>query len=111
MELAGNGNAAILAAFLSQMWARLSEPLGVIRDNSPACRGDALQACLTTAHVAPALGEPALAVARISTLTRFLGWVRQEVTANLCPAARDEIQDRVGEFFAVRPRSGLGRKN
>jgi hypothetical protein len=30
MELAGNGNAATLAAFLSQMWEPLSEPLGVI---------------------------------------------------------------------------------
>ena len=100
MELAGNGNAATLAAFLSQMWVPLSEPLGVIWENAPACRGDALQASLTTAHVAPALGEPAPAIARISTLTRFLGWVRQEVTANLCLAARD-----------VGPRSRLGRKN
>ena len=48
MELAGNSNATTSTAFLRQLRARHNEPLTVIWDNSPAHRGDALRAYLTT---------------------------------------------------------------
>ena len=48
MELAGNSNSATSAAFLRQLRARHTEPLTVIWDNSPAHRGDAIRAYLTT---------------------------------------------------------------
>ena len=48
MELAGNSNSATSADFLRQLRARHTEPLTVIWDNSPAHRGDALRAYLTT---------------------------------------------------------------
>ena len=48
MELEGNSNSGTSAAFLRQLRAQHSEPLAVIWDNSPAHRGDALRAYLTT---------------------------------------------------------------
>ena len=48
MELAGNSNATTSTAFLRQLRARHNEPLTVIWDNSPAHRGAALRAYLTT---------------------------------------------------------------
>ena len=48
MELEGNSNSATSAAFLRQLRARYAEPLTVIWDNSPAHRGDAIRAYLTT---------------------------------------------------------------
>ena len=48
MELEGNSNSATSAAFLKHLRARHTEPLTVIWDNSPAHRGDALRAYLTT---------------------------------------------------------------
>ena len=48
MELEGNSNSATSAAFLRQLRARHAEPLTVIWDNSPAHRGDAIRAYLTT---------------------------------------------------------------
>ena len=51
MELEGNSNSAAATAFLrsaSGGRARHTQPLTVIRDNSPAHRGDALRAYLTT---------------------------------------------------------------
>ena len=46
--LEGNSNAATSAAFLKQLRARHTEPLTVIWGNSPAHRGDALRAYLST---------------------------------------------------------------
>ena len=48
MELESNSNSATSAAFLKHLRARHTEPLTVIWDNSPAHRGDALRAYLTT---------------------------------------------------------------
>ena len=48
MELEGNSNSATSAAFLRQLRARRTEPLAVIWDNSPAHRGEAIRAYLTT---------------------------------------------------------------
>ena len=48
MELDGNSNAAISTAFLRQLRERHTEPLTVIWDHSPAHRGNALRAYLTT---------------------------------------------------------------
>ena len=51
MELEGNSNAATSTAFLRQLRARHTEPLTVIWDNSPAHRGDAIRAYLTTSDL------------------------------------------------------------
>ena len=48
MELEGNSNSVTSAAFLGQLRERYTEPLIVIWDNSPAHRGDAVRAYLTT---------------------------------------------------------------
>ena len=48
MELEGNSNSATSATFMRQLRAQHTEPLTVIWDNSPAHRGDALRAYLTT---------------------------------------------------------------
>ena len=48
LELEGNSNSATSAAFLRQLREQHAGPLTVIWDNSPAHRGDALRAYLTT---------------------------------------------------------------
>ena len=51
MELEGNSNSATSAAFQRQLRAQHTEPLTVIWDNSPAHRGDAIRAYLTTPNL------------------------------------------------------------
>ena len=51
MELEGDSNSVTSAAFLRQLRAQHTEPLTVIWDNSPAHRGDAIRAYLTTPNL------------------------------------------------------------
>ena len=51
MELEGNSNAAASTAFLQQQRGQHPQPLIVIWDNSPAHRGDAIRAYLTTPNL------------------------------------------------------------
>ena len=67
----GNSNSATSAAFLRQLRGQNTEPLTVIWDNSPAHWGEAIW-----------------------------GWVRQEVTANLCLGTRAAVREKVVGFFA-----------
>ena len=108
MELAGNSNSASSADFLRQLRARHTEPLTVIWDNSPAHRGDALRAYLTTPGLNLCLVNPVSSTGQALPSYRpdfnadeaVWGWVRQDVTANLCLGTRAAVQEKVGDFFA-----------
>ena len=108
MELAGNSNSASSADFLRQLRARHTEPLTVIWDNSPAHRGDALRAYLTTPGLNLRLVNPVSSTGQALPSYRpdfnadeaVWGWARQDVTANLCLGARAAVPEKVGDFFA-----------
>ena len=100
MELAGNSNSATSADFLRQLRARHTEPLTVIWDNSPAHRGDALRAYLTTPGMNLCLVNLSSYSPDFNADEAVWGWVRQEVTANLCLGTRAAVQEKVGDFFA-----------
>ena len=107
MELAGNSNSATSADFLRQLRARHTEPLTVIWDNSPAHRGDALRAYLTTPGLNLCWVNPVSSTGQALPSYRpdfnadeaVWGWVRQEVTANLCLGAKSAVQEKVNNFF------------
>ncbi len=100
MELAGNSNSASSADFLRQLRARHPEPLTVIWDNSPAHRGDALRAYLTTPGLNLCLVNLPSYSPDFNADEAVCGWVRQDVTANLCLGTRAAVQEKVGDFFA-----------
>ena len=100
MELEGNSNSATSADFLRQLRARHTEPLTVIWDNSPAHRGDALRAYLTTPGMNLCLVNLSSYSPDFNADEAVWGWVRQEVTANLCLGTRAAVQEKVGNFFA-----------
>ena len=99
MELEGNSNAATSAAFLRQLRERHTEPLTVIWDNSPAQRGDALRAYLATPGLRLHLVNLPSYSPDFNADEPIWGWVRQEVTANLCLGTRAAVQEKVGNFF------------
>ena len=100
MGLEHNSNAATSAAFPWQRRARFDEPLTVIWDNYPAHRGDVLRAHLVT----PELRLRPVNLPRyrpdFNADEAVWGWVRQQVTANLCLGTRPAVQDKVADFFA-----------
>ena len=100
MELDGNSNAATSTAFLRQLRARHTEPLTVIWDNSLAHRGDALRAYLTTPGLNLRLVNLPNYSPDFNADEAIWGWVRPEVTANLCLGTRAAVQEKVGDFFA-----------
>ena len=93
MELEGNSNAATSAAFSKQLRARHTEPLTVIWDNSPVHRGDALRAYLTTPGLKLLLVNLPSYSPDFNADEAIWGWVRQEVTANLCLGARAAVRE------------------
>ena len=102
MELEGNSNSATSAAFLRSATggrARHPEPLTVIWDNSPAHRGEAIRAYLTT----PGLNLHLVNLPSYSPDSNadeaIWGWARQEATANRCLGTRAAVQEQVGDFF------------
>ena len=98
--LEGNSNAETSAAFLRQLQARFDEPLTVIWDNSPAHRGDALRAHLATPELRLRPVNLPSHSPDFNADEAIWGWVRQEVTANLCLGTKAAVQDKVGDFFA-----------
>ena len=98
---------ATSAAFLRQLRARHTEPLTVIWDNSPAHRGDALRAYLTTSGLRLSLVNPVLSTGQalpsyspdFNADEAIWGWAREEVTANLCLGTKAVVQEKVGDFF------------
>lgn len=99
MELEGNSNSATSAAFLGQLRERHTEPLVVIWDNSPAHRGDAIRAYLTTPNLNLRLVNLPSYSPDFNADEAIWGWVRQETTANLCLGTRAAIRDKVSGFF------------
>ena len=98
--LEGNSNAATSAAFLRQLRARFDEPLTVIWDNSPAHRGDALRARQATPELRLRPVNLPSYSPDFNADEAIWGWVRQEVTANLCLGTKAAVQDKVGDFSA-----------
>ncbi len=98
---------ATSTAFLRQLRARHAEPLTVIWDNSPAHCGDALRAYLTKPGLRLCLVNPVSSTGQalpsyspdFNADEAVWGWVRQEVTANLCLGTRAKVQEKVGNFF------------
>ena len=80
----------------------------MIWDNSPAHRGDALRAYLTTPGLNLCLVNPVSSTGQALPSYRpdfnadeaVWGWVRQDVTANLCLGTRAAVPEKVGDFFA-----------
>ena len=94
MELAGNSNAATSTAFLRQLRERHPEPLKVIWDNSPAHRGDALRAYLTTPGLNLRLVNLPSYSPDFNADEAIWGWVRQggdrqPVLGNPCRSPRE----------------------
>ena len=99
MELEGNSNSATSTAFLRQLRAQHPEPLTVIWDNSPAHRGDAIRAYLTTPNLNLRLVNLPSYSPDFNADEAIWGWARQEVTANLCLGTRAAVREKVGDFF------------
>ena len=99
MELEGNSNAATSTAFLRQLRAQHTQPLIVIWDNSPAHRGDAIRAYLTTPNLNLRLVNLPSYSPDFNADEAIWGWVRQEATANLCLGTRAAVRETVGGFF------------
>ena len=99
MELEGNSNAATSTAFLQQLRGQHPEPLIVIWDNSPAHRGDAIRAYLTTPDLNLRLVNLPSYSPDFNPDEAIWGWARQEVTANLCLGTRAAVREKVGGFF------------
>ena len=101
MELGGNSNSATSAAFLKHLRARHNEPLTVIWDNSPAHRGDALRAYLTTPGLRLHLVNLPSYSPDFNADEAIWGWARQEATANLCLGTKAAVQEAVGDFSPI----------
>ena len=107
-ELEGNSNAGTSTAFLRQLRAQHTQPLTVIWDNSPAHRGDAIRAYLTTPNLNLRLVNPVSSTGQAlpsyspdcNADEAIWGWVRQEVTANLCWGTKALVREKVGGFCA-----------
>ena len=99
MELEGNSNAGTSTAFLRQLRGQHPEPLIVIWDNSPAHRGDAIRAYLTTPNLNLRLVNLPSYSPDFNADEAIWGWVRQEATANQCLGTRAAVREKVGGFF------------
>ena len=71
----------------------------MIWDNSPAHRGNALRAYLTTPGLNLRLVNLPSYSPDFNADEAIWGWVRQEVTANWCLGTRAAVQEKVGDFF------------
>jgi transposase len=101
LELEGNSSAEASATFLRQLRGHHPDPLVVIWDNGPAHSGDPIRDYLTT---------PGLRLVRLPPYSpdfnadeKIWGWVREEVTANICFGTKDRVRDAVGSFFRALP--------
>ena len=99
MELEGNSNSGTSAACVMHLRERYPGPLKVIWDNAPAHRGEAVRECLA----APGLGIQLVSLPGCSpdfnADEAIWGWVREEVTGNLCLGTKVLVQERVGNFL------------
>ncbi len=112
MELEGNSNAATSTAFLQQLRGQHPEPLTVTWANSPAHRGDAIRACLSTPNLNLLVVNLPSYIPDFNADKAVWGWVRQEATANQCLATRAAIWEKADGFFAdlTQPREEVKRR-
>ena len=99
MELEGNSNAETSTAFLRQLREKHAGPLTVIWDNAPAHRGDALRAYLATPGLRLRLVSLPGYSSDFNADEAIWGWVREEVTANLCLGTKALVREKVKNFF------------
>ena len=109
MELEGNSNSATSAAFLRQLRARRTEPLAVIWDNSPAHRGEAIRAYLTTPGLNLHLVNLPSYSPDCNADEAIWGWARQDATANRAWAPVPQCRRRWATFSPACP--AVGRKS
>ena len=120
MELEGNSNAATSTAFLQQLRGQHPEPLTVTWANSPAHRGDAIGACLSTPNLNLLVVNPVSSTGQAlpSYIPDFnadkavWGRVRQEATDNQCLETRAAAREKADGFFAdlTQPREEVKRR-
>ena len=99
MELEGNSNSATSAAFLRQLRARHAEPLTVIWDNSPAHRGDAIRAYLTTPGLNLHLVNLPSYSPDCNADEAIWGWARQEGDRQPVPGHQGRSARAGGRLF------------
>ena len=75
----------------------------MIWDNSPAHRGDAIRTYLTTPGLNLRLVNLPSYSPDFNADEAIWGWVRQEVTANLCLGTKAAVREKVGGFFTDLP--------
>ena len=100
MELEGNSNAETSAACLRQLREKHIEPLTVIWDNAPAHRGEAVREYLRTLGLELRLVNLPGYSPHFNADEAIWGWVREEVTGNLCLGTRALVQERVTDFLS-----------
>lgn len=100
MEVEGNCTAETSAAFLRQLRANHPEPLGVIWDNGPAHRGEAMRTFLATPDLNIRLIPLPGYSPDFNADEAIWDWIRDEVTANTCLGSKAEVQQKVEQFFA-----------
>ena len=101
MELEGNSNPGTSAAFQERLRQRHSGPLGVIWDNAPAHRGEAVREYLRTPSLALRLMNLPGYSPDFNADEAVWGWAREEATGNLCLGTKSRVQERVGNFLAA----------
>ena len=83
-----------------QLGERHSGLLNVIWDNAPAHRGEAMREYLRTPGLDLRLMNLPGYSPDFNADEAIWGWVREEVTGNLCLGNRGRVQERVGSFLA-----------
>ena len=103
MDLEGNSNSGTSAAFLERLRQRHSGPLGVIWDNAPAHRGEAVREYLRTPGLGLRLMNPRFHEGRLCRAT-----ARTEAPMRPSGAGRER---KPPETCAWEPRSRFKRKS
>ena len=103
MELEGNSNSQTSAAFVEKLRDRHGGQLKVIRDNTPALRGEAVRELLR---------KPGLNLRQVN-LPEYSpdfnadeavwGWAREEATGNLCLGTKRQCRKGSAAFWQSWP--------
>lgn len=100
MAIDSTSTAETSAAFLRQLRAAHPEPLIVIWDNGPAHGGDAIRAYLQTPDLRLRLIRLPAYSPDYNADEHIWGWVRDEVTANICFGTAANVRETVDAFFS-----------
>jgi transposase len=99
MPIDSTSRAETSAAFLRQLRAAHPEPLIVIWDNGPAHSGDAIREFLQTPDVRLLLVRLPAYSPDYNADEHIWGWVRAEVTGNVCFGTKAKVRAVVDAFF------------